>query len=184
MRSKMPWQWVAAMTGFFGLSMVLGAVFFQFVIGVAPCEMCYWQRYPHALAACSGLLCFIWKTWGRPPDTYIRTLTFFAIGSIFAAGLLGIYHSGVEWKLLPGPSSCTGDRYVFHGPIDLNAPTVVRCDVVSWRLFHIFSLANLNAIFSLSVAGVMATELRQRFLSKIVEWFAPGLIEKLVKIKG
>ena len=33
-----------------------GAYYFQYVVGLAPCEMCLWQRYPHMLAILFGLL--------------------------------------------------------------------------------------------------------------------------------
>ena len=32
-----------------------GAYFFQYVVGLAPCDMCLWQRYPHMLAILFGL---------------------------------------------------------------------------------------------------------------------------------
>ena len=28
-------------------ALLLGALAFQFIGGLAPCEMCYWQRYAH-----------------------------------------------------------------------------------------------------------------------------------------
>lgn len=151
---------IAGLAGTFGLAMVLGAVFFQYVIGVAPCEVCYWQRYPHATAAAVGIVGFLLGAFGlldRRKMTAVAVLTLVALA---VAGVLGIYHSGVEWKFWAGPSACTGDRYVFTGVIDLNAPSVVRCDVVSWRFLGIFSLANLNAIFSLSVAALGGVLLR------------------------
>ena len=33
-----------------------GAYYFQYVVGLSPCEMCYWQRWPHMVAIAVGLL--------------------------------------------------------------------------------------------------------------------------------
>ena len=32
-----------------------GALFFQFVLGVLPCKMCYWQRWPHRIGILAAL---------------------------------------------------------------------------------------------------------------------------------
>ena len=55
---------------------------------------------------------------------------------IAVTGLIGAYQAGVEWKFLPGPASCTGDRFIATSATDLSHVTaVVRCDVAAWRLF-------------------------------------------------
>jgi disulfide bond formation protein DsbB len=156
---------VAAVAGAFGLAMVLGAMFFEYVIGVAPCEVCYWQRVPHACAAAVGIGGAALYFKGAIGEKRLMHLAILTLALLAAAGLLGVYHSGVEWRLWAGPDACTGDRFVFKGALDLNAPTVVRCDIVSWRFLGIFSLANLNAIFSLGTAGLGALLLVKRDLA-------------------
>ena len=37
---------IVYLAGAYSLAMILGTQFFQHVVGVAPCEMCYWQRWP------------------------------------------------------------------------------------------------------------------------------------------
>lgn len=156
---------VAGIAGAYGLAMILGALFFQHVVGVAPCEMCYWQRWPHEAAGVIGLSGFgliaagaLDKKWG----TTIAVLTLLAIA---LSGSIGLYQAGVEWKFLPGPSSCTGDRIVFKGLADLNTAPVVRCDVAAWRLFGL-SLAGYNAIFSLGTAALGALLVLRRDLGE------------------
>lgn len=151
---------IAALAGGFGLAMILGAVFFQFVVGVAPCEVCIWQRWPHGIAAAIGLGGFILFALHAIDAKWAPYFAAAALLCLAVAGGLGVYHSGVEWKFWAGPDACTGDRYVFRGIIDLNAPTTVRCDVVQYRFLGILSLANLNAIFSFGVAAAGATLLR------------------------
>jgi disulfide bond formation protein DsbB len=161
---------LAALAGAFALAMVLGAVFFQYVVGVSPCEVCYWQRYPQIFAALVGLIGAALSACGGIDRKWMPFVAVLALSAIAMSGFIGVYHSGVEWKLWAGPSACTGDRYVLTGTIDLNAPTVVRCDVVAWRFLGVLSLANLNAIFSLGVAAFGAVFLRYQTLA--VEWLS------------
>ena len=39
-------------------AMLLGAWGFQYIGGMAPCKLCYWQRYPHAAAFVIGVLAY------------------------------------------------------------------------------------------------------------------------------
>ena len=41
--------------GAVALALILGALFFQYVLNYPPCEMCHWQRWPHIAAAVLGL---------------------------------------------------------------------------------------------------------------------------------
>jgi disulfide bond formation protein DsbB len=144
------------LAGAYSLAMILGTQFFQYVVGVPPCEMCYWQRWPLevAIVLCfGGAGLFAAGIIGRQA---IAALAWIALILIAATGVIGAYQAGVEWKFLPGPTSCTGARFEFHGAADLvNAAPVVRCDEASWRLFGI-SLAGYNAVFSLGAAGLGA----------------------------
>ena len=44
--------------------MLGGALYFQYVVGLAPCEMCHWQRWPHIASIVVGLLAF--ASFARP----------------------------------------------------------------------------------------------------------------------
>ena len=41
--------------------MLGGALYYQYVKGLAPCEMCHWQRWPHIAAIVVGLLAALWS---------------------------------------------------------------------------------------------------------------------------
>jgi len=45
----------ARFVGVIALALVLGALGFQYIRHLAPCEMCHWQRWPHIAAAVIGL---------------------------------------------------------------------------------------------------------------------------------
>ena len=101
-----------------------GAYISQYVFGLAPCEMCWWQRYGH-----------------------------FAALAIGAAGLIGLFHAGVEYGWWQGLTACSAPATAGGGdPLEaiMNAP-LVRCDVAPWSLLGV-SLAGWNFLFSTAAA--------------------------------
>ena len=46
---------ITPFVGVVALALVLGALGFQYIRHLAPCEMCHWQRWPHVAAALIGL---------------------------------------------------------------------------------------------------------------------------------
>ncbi|WP_095012238.1 disulfide bond formation protein B [Tsuneonella mangrovi] len=124
-----------------------GAYIGQYVFGLYPCEMCWWQRYPHFIALGLALLSFV-----APPR---RVWVALAAGSIIASGLIGAYHAGVEYGWWAGETACTAAAIGGGNPLDsiMNAP-MIRCDEVQWSLFGI-SLAGYNFLIS-TFGGALA----------------------------
>ncbi len=53
---------IARFVGIAALALLLGALGFQYIHHLPPCEMCHWQRWPHIAAAAIGLLgTTVWK---------------------------------------------------------------------------------------------------------------------------
>lgn len=140
-------------------ALLLSAFGFQYLGGLAPCEMCIWQRWPHGAAILFGLAGGGLVAVGVLPAWLARPLALLAIAAIAVSGAIGIFHAGVEWKLWPGPPECTGFGYV-PGRDDFGPLQIVRCDEAQWRLLGI-SLAGYNAIFSLG-AALLAWSLLKR----------------------
>lgn len=141
---------VALLAGLYALAMILGALFFQYVLGVLPCEVCHWQRWPHDGAIVVGLgaaALFHFKIIDRDSVRLLAWLTLLLI--LISAGIGG-YQAGFEWRWWHGPSSCTGPRFQLSAHMDLNAP-VISCENPSWRLFGL-SLAGYNFLISGGVA--------------------------------
>ena len=137
-----------------------GALVSQFGFGLHPCEMCYWQRWPHQAAIVLALLALLLNR----NDKVMRALTLLAAIAIAVSGAIGIFHAGVEYGLWEGLTTCSTSH---SGPISLDqimAAPIIRCDVAQWRLFGI-SLAGFNAIFSLAAATLVLTLLRRRTTS-------------------
>jgi disulfide bond formation protein DsbB len=145
---------LALALGALSLALILGALGFQYLGRLPPCEMCMWQRYPHFAAAAIGLgggLLIALGLLDRKFAPALAALTAFAIA---VSGGIALYHAGVEWHWWKGPSACTGTAFRFTGTLDLTAP-VVSCDAAAWRLFGL-SLAGYNALISLGAAALAA----------------------------
>jgi disulfide bond formation protein DsbB len=142
---------VAISTGGVALALLLGALFFQYVLNYPPCEMCHWQRWPHIAAAAIGLGGGLMLQVGTGKNPVAFALAAITILLVATSGVLGVYHSGVEWHWWHGPAACT-TGFVFNGTLDLSAP-VPMCDRAAWRLFGI-SMAGYNAIISLGTAVI------------------------------
>ena len=126
-----------------------GAYLSQYGFGLYPCEMCWWQRYPHFAALALALLAFI-----APPQ---RAWIALAALAIIASGLIGLFHAGVEYHWWQGITGCAAIPSASEGGSALDAiinTPLVRCDEAAWRLFGI-SLAGYNFLIS-SAAGIAA----------------------------
>lgn len=139
-----------------GSAALLGGAFLFQLFGYAPCKLCWWQRWPHALAILLGLV--VWRT-GQ------RTLAWAGALAALATAGLGVYHTGVERGLWIGPSTCSSNPVQGLSTDDLmtqimNAP-LVRCNEVAWSLFGL-SMASWNAVLSLGLALMWVAAARRR----------------------
>ena len=122
-----------------------GALASQYIGGLAPCEMCYWQRWPHAAAILLAALAFTYSAGGPRA----RLLTGLAAIAIAISGAIGVFHAGVELGWWEGLTRCTAGGAMSLDEL-MNVP-LVRCDQVQWSLLGI-SMAGWNAIISLGSA--------------------------------
>lgn len=129
-----------------------GAYIGQYAFDLYPCEMCWWQRYPHFAALPLGLVAVL-----RPS----RGATLLAALCILASGLIGAYHAGVEYGWWEGLTACSASGAGGGDPMKAiwDAP-LVRCDDVQWSLLGI-SLAGFNFLISTGAALLIAALLRK-----------------------
>lgn len=135
---------------------ILGAYFFQYVVDIPPCPLCYDQRIPHYIAVPLGLAVAVAAAKNAPRWLIATGLAALALTLLTSAGI-GAFHAGVEWKWWPGPSDCTGPISSFGNAGTLldqiKHTSVVRCDEVKFRFLGL-SLAGYNAILSAGLAGL------------------------------
>ena len=136
------------------LALLAGAFGSQYLGGLTPCEMCWWQRYPHIAAR---------GCWPRSRLPLRRTLRALAhadaarSAAIAVSGAIGVYHAGVELKIFEGFTTCTATASGANAELlkQIIAAPLVRCDEVQWSFLGI-SMAGWNAILSLGGAAVIA----------------------------
>ena len=113
------------------IGVVGGALLFQYVGGLVPCELCLYERWPYYAAIALSLLAL---AAGR------RGIAVAALGLcalFFLANVgLGFYHVGVEQHWFAGPTTCTGPQLGATSIEALKAQLMgqkpVRCDEVQW----------------------------------------------------
>ena len=129
-------------------ALLLGALAFQHLGGLAPCKMCIWQRWPHGIAIAIGVLALFL------PGLLLPLLG--GLAALTTAGI-GAYHTGVERGWWQGPSTCTSSSAADVSTDELfdqimNAP-LVRCDEVPWEMLGL-SMASWNMLASLALAAI------------------------------
>lgn len=127
-----------------------GAWFIELVLGIKPCHLCLQQRISYYAGIPVALIATILLARdGR--STSGRVVLALAALVFLAGSAMGVFHTGVEYKLWLGPTDCTGDIANNVAIADflkqLETVKVVRCDEVAMRIFGL-SLAAWNAIIS------------------------------------
>lgn len=136
-----------------GSALLLGGAFaFQHLGGLAPCKLCLWQRWPHAVALLIGLLALARGG---------KVLPVLGMLAVLGSAAIAAYHTGVERGWLQGPASCSGggsgpdlDIFRLDGPLG-----VVMCDQVAWQFLDL-SMASWNMLASLALAILWARAAR------------------------
>ncbi|MCA0204345.1 MAG: disulfide bond formation protein B [Proteobacteria bacterium] len=147
---------LASLAGLGSAALLGGALFFQYVVGLAPCDLCILQRWPHLVAFILGIVVWFF------PRAWLMGLG--ALAAATASGL-GIYHTGVERGWWEGPAACSGTVDVTtltpQQALEaiMSAP-VVRCTDVAWEMLGL-SMASWNAILSAVLVGVWLIAMRR-----------------------
>ena len=134
------------------VALLAGAYGSQYLGGLAPCEMCYWQRWPHMAAAALALAAVLLS--GLPDRG--RSFVWLAALAILASGAIGVYHAGVEAGIFQGITACSSGAAGSASAEDLLRSTMsrpmIRCDDIQFQFLGI-SMAGWNAI--ISIAGAL-----------------------------
>lgn len=136
------------LAGLGSAALLLGALAFQYLGGMAPCSLCIWQRWPHGIAILIAALALMW------PGRFLPALGALAA---LASAVIGLYHTGVERGWWEGPATCTASATDGMSSAELMAhimaAPLVRCDDVAWEMFGL-SMASWNAAASLVLVAL------------------------------
>ena len=139
---------------FLGAAAVVGgALLFQFVGGLAPCELCLYERWPYyAAIPLAAAMTMPQTARGDARGAAVLLLLLF-----IASTVLAFYHVGVEQHWFAGPTACTGTGPVAKTLEELQAQLMgtqpVRCDEPQFSLFGV-TLAGANLLTSVVMAGL------------------------------
>ncbi len=137
-------------------ALLVAALAFQYVGGLAPCELCNWQRWPHLAAIILGLAYVLQGN---------RLFGILAAASLFAGSGIALFHVGVEQQWWAGLSACSGtDLGDMTGRqlLDMTvADTIVRCDEVAWSYLGL-SMAAWNGLISLVLCKLWVLSVTSR----------------------
>lgn len=136
-------------------ALLAGAYISEYAFGLYPCEMCWWQRWPHFVAVGLALASTV-----APPRRLWLAL---AAGAILVSGAIGAFHAGVEYGWWEGVTGCATTVSAGDDPLEaiMNAP-LTRCDQAPWTLAGI-SLAGFNFLISTAAGvGILALLGRKR----------------------
>ncbi len=139
-----------ALALFVPAALLAGAYGSQYWGGLVPCEMCYWQRWPHWAALGLAIAAY---AFARMPDRG-RSFVWLAALAILVSGGIGIWHAGIEAGYFGGITSCStaGGGASLE---EIMARPLIRCDEIQFSFLGI-SMAGWNAIISVSAALVIA----------------------------
>lgn len=127
--------------------LLAGAYVSEYGFGLYPCEMCWWQRWPHFAALALALL----STVAAPKRVWIAL----AAIAILVSGAIGAFHAGVEYGWWEGITGCAMTARAEGGDLleSIMSAPIIRCDQPQWTLMGV-SLAGFNFLFS--TAGGLA----------------------------
>lgn len=134
-----------------GLSALCVAWLAQYGFGLAPCELCLWQRYAHWAAIAGGIGAIALARHTRRSGLALGL----AALACLAGAAISLFHVGVEQNWWEGTGACVGAGIGGLSGAELeaaimNAP-VTRCDEIAFEMFGI-SMAGYNGLFSLALA--------------------------------
>lgn len=128
------------------LSLLIGAVLFERIGHLVPCEMCMMQRWPLVAASAIGVFAMFLRN-----ASHRRAAVLSAGFGILASSLIAIDHLGVERKWWEGHTACTSSMPKGLSTADflkeMMSMPLIRCDTPQWTMMGL-SLADLNALIS------------------------------------
>ena len=144
------------LAGLGSLGLLIGALLFQYVGDMAPCKMCYWQRYPHVGAIVIAGIILI---------TGIGVFAVLGLLSALITAGIGGFHAGVEQGWWEGPQSLTSASIDNLSTEELLAQIMsapmVRCDEIPWQMFGL-SMAGWNMVVSICLAVLWTIAIKQQ----------------------
>jgi len=154
------WFWITSILSLLAISSALIA---EYSFDLEPCSMCLKQRHPYYfILVIFVLFVVIYK--------FPRIWFYLGVQLACIYGLFySIWHVGIEKKILPGPTSCSGELNFSNSAENLKeqimAKAVINCEDVIWSFIGV-SAATINTLLLLLIFIVNAIYLKKYYASK------------------
>lgn len=136
-----------------GVSVLGGALAFQYLGGLRPCVLCLYQRWPWGVVIALAALALVAH---RAPAVRAGLVMLAGLTLWVGAAIAG-FHVGVEQGWWQGTAECGAQALNLDDVAALTdqlmATPLVRCDEVAWQMLGI-SMAGYNAIISIGLGGL------------------------------
>lgn len=146
-----------------GSAAALGAAFAsEWWLGLVPCALCLWERWPYRIAIAFGLLALV-----LPRRAALWTLAAAVLALLAGAGLAGV-HVGVEQGWWPSPlpecaAPTLGGGSIADRLARMPATVAKPCDEPTYLVPGLpVSMAAMNLAFALALSGFLAISMRNR----------------------
>lgn len=120
----------------------------QYFFDIAPCKMCYFQRYPYYLILSLTPVIFLFKK-------FYRHLQIIVIVSLLTSGLIAAYHVAIERDLVDITPNCATNDADFSDANSLlehlKTQKPVSCDIAGFKF--ILTLSEWNLLIALFLAS-------------------------------
>jgi len=139
------------------------ALIAEYYYNLEPCKICLKQREPYYALIVASIIFLIFR-WQK------KIWFFLGVQIITIYGLFySIWHVGIENKILPGPSSCSGGLDISNDTSNLKeqilSKAVVNCEEIIWSIFGL-SAATINSLLLFLIFIINAIYLWNNYGSK------------------
>ena len=128
-----------------------GAYISQYIFGLQPCQLCFWQRKPFFAIIILAILFLIIPRL----KNYQKLAIQIAVLLLLINAAIAFYHTGVEQKWFKGLDSCVAispnTNSLEDLKLTLEKTKAVRCDQPQFIFLHL-SMASWNMIYCLLAA--------------------------------
>lgn len=141
---------------FLSAGLWIGALGFEHIGGMHPCQMCYWQRHAHKAVLVIAVLAILVRALTKSGKWDRIFLTLIGLAFLVSFGL-AFWHAGVEYKWWEGPKTCSATLSITDiTPADISkifepGVKLPSCSDAPWHMFGI-SMAGYNALISAAAA--------------------------------
>jgi len=145
-------------------AMLAGAFAFEHLGKLAPCVLCWWQRYAWMAALAPAVVA--WRGVGGRMGGFVLALA--AIATL-AGAATAFFHVGVEQAWWPGTAECGtpfGSEMTTEERLKLLlGQPVLRCDQIAWSMLGI-SMAGWNGLVALVAGGLALTVALRQIMAR------------------